>query len=89
MDGQSELFRDCLMQMVEIYRPSEDGARDSEEPEVTFPSILSVDDSNMHLSNSCLVLSPTEKEKAASFEGESNVSNGSQTSLDTVICSKM
>lgn len=81
MDGHSELFRECLMQMVEIYMPSDDGAVDICETAVAFPSILSVNDSNTNLSNSCLILSPT--------DGEREADGGSQTSLDRIFGGKM
>lgn len=90
MDGHSEVFRDCLMQMVEIYMPTEDGAGEIGEPAATFPSILSVNDSDTNLSNSSLILSPTERDGAASFErDEENGTGGSQTSLDKDFCSKL
>ncbi|KAF7274462.1 hypothetical protein GWI33_012883 [Rhynchophorus ferrugineus] len=75
IEGPSELFRECLMQMVEIYMPTDDGAGENGEPAAAFPSILSVNDLNTNLSYSSSVQSPTDKD-GGSFDKDDEDGTG-------------
>ncbi|XP_030756453.1 neurofibromin isoform X2 [Sitophilus oryzae] len=89
IEGPSVLFRDCLMQMVEIYMPTEDDAGENGEPAAAFPSILSANDLNTNLSYSSLLQSPTDKDGGSFEKDDDDATGGSQTSLDKVFSSKL